>query len=250
MGNSFHLAFCDGACSGNPGPGGWGVVVRTADGRVIERGGAEAPTTNNRMEITAVAEVLRILLEIKEPLSNERPKATIYTDSRYVIQGITKWIHGWKRNGWKTATGSAVSNQELWEALLALWNEMKAHHRVALEYVPGHSGVVGNERADEIATAFAKDEKIELYRGDAAVYPRDLENLTVGKTPAKKSSSGKALGYLSLLEGKAIRHRNWGACEKRVKGKAKALFRKYTSADEEKQILTSWGVFPHDVKEE
>lgn len=253
-----HIGFCDGACSRNPGPGGWGSIVQTAEGYVIERGGAETETTNNRMEITALVQTLRVLIEYAKKNPNGAKLATVYTDSRYVIDGITKWIYGWKRNGWKTSTGGDVSNRELWELLSAAWAEAKTVLTVRLEYVAGHAGIVGNERADEIAVAytevakiFPQPKEVALFNGPALDYPRDITNISPGRvlTSKKKSTGGKAMGYLSVLEGKAIRHRSWGACEKRVKG-TRALFRKYTSEAEEKQILASWGVFAPDVKDE
>lgn len=137
------VAYTDGACSGNPGPGGWGVVMQARDGeRVIkerELSGGEAQTTNNRMELTAALEALRAL---------GKPTAVrIVTDSTYVRDGITKWVHGWKRNGWKTAAKKPVKNAELWQAL----DEAARAHDVTWDWVKGHAGHPENERADELA---------------------------------------------------------------------------------------------------
>ena len=137
------VAYTDGACSGNPGPGGWGVVMQARDGeRVIkerELSGGEAQTTNNRMELTAALEALRAL---------GKPTAVrIVTDSTYVRDGITKWVHGWKRNGWKTAAKKPVKNAELCEAL----DEAARAHDVTWDWVKGHAGHPENERADELA---------------------------------------------------------------------------------------------------
>ncbi|MHA3976377.1 ribonuclease HI [Halovulum sp. GXIMD14794] len=137
------VAYTDGACSGNPGPGGWGVVMQARDGeRVIkerELSGGEAQTTNNRMELTAAIEALRAL---------GRPTAVrIVTDSTYVRDGITKWVHGWKRNGWKTAAKKPVKNEELWRAL----DEAAQAHDVTWDWIKGHAGHPENERADELA---------------------------------------------------------------------------------------------------
>ncbi|RED11128.1 ribonuclease HI [Pontivivens insulae] len=139
------FAYTDGACSGNPGPGGWGVLLQAKDGdRLIkerELKGGDAQTTNNRMELMAAITALETL---------GRPTAvTIVTDSSYVKDGLTKWIHGWKRNGWKTASKKPVKNEELWKRLDAA----QERHDVAWEWVKGHAGHPENERADELARA-------------------------------------------------------------------------------------------------
>ena len=139
------FAFTDGACSGNPGPGGWGVLLqaKTGDQIVKERelSGGEAATTNNRMELLAAINALESL---------SRPSAiTIVTDSAYVKNGVTGWIHGWKRNGWKTAAKKPVKNEELWKRLDAA----QARHDVSWEWVKGHAGHEENERADALARA-------------------------------------------------------------------------------------------------
>jgi len=131
-------AFTDGACSGNPGPGGWGVLLRRA-GAEKELYGGETNSTNQRMELQAAIEALKAL---KRPC-----KITIYSDSKYVIQGITEWIHGWKRNGWKNAGKKPVANRDLWQAL----DTLNSTHEVTWQWVKGHAGHPGNERADELA---------------------------------------------------------------------------------------------------
>jgi ribonuclease HI len=135
----------DGACKGNPGIGGWGALLRAANGSEKELMGAEAHTTNNRMELTAAIEALKALT---------RPASVILsTDSNYVRDGITKWIHGWRRNGWKTADRKPVKNAELWQALL----DAAARHQVEWRWVKGHAGDPDNERADALAnTAIAR----------------------------------------------------------------------------------------------
>ncbi len=132
--------FTDGACSGNPGPGGWGAILRY-NGTEKELGGAEAETTNNRMELTAAIEALNAL---KSPC-----RVDLYTDSVYVRDGINSWIHGWKRNGWRTAARKPVKNAELWQALDAA----RQRHEVTWHWIKGHSGHPENERADELARA-------------------------------------------------------------------------------------------------
>jgi len=132
------LIYSDGACSGNPGPGGWGAILISGDHRK-EISGGEALTTNNRMELLAAISALEAL---KKPCQVE-----LYTDSQYVRQGITGWIHGWKRNGWRTADKKPVKNAELWQALDEAYNR----HKVTLHWIKGHAGHPENERADELA---------------------------------------------------------------------------------------------------
>jgi ribonuclease HI len=130
--------FTDGACKGNPGPGGWGAVIRS-DGREKELSGGEPLTTNNRMELLAA---IRALEALKKPCD-----VVLHTDSIYVRDGITKWIHGWRRNGWRTADRKPVKNAELWQELL----DAAAPHNVAWRWVKGHSGHAENDRADKLA---------------------------------------------------------------------------------------------------
>ncbi len=133
-------AFTDGACSGNPGPGGWGAILRW-NGVEKELSGCEALTTNNRMELTAAIAALEAL---------SRPvRVRIHTDSQYVRDGITRWIHAWKKNGWKTAAKKPVKNADLWQRLEAAC----ARHRIEWHWVRGHAGHPENERADALARA-------------------------------------------------------------------------------------------------
>jgi len=139
------IAYTDGACSGNPGPGGWGVLLQALDGdRIVkerEIEGGERETTNNRMELLAAINALESL---------SRPSAiTIVTDSAYVKNGVTGWIHGWKKNGWRTAAKKPVKNEDLWRRL----DEAQARHDVTWEWVKGHAGHPENERADALARA-------------------------------------------------------------------------------------------------
>jgi len=134
--------FTDGACRGNPGPGGWAALLRTG-GKELEIAGGETPTTNNRMELMAAIAALQAL---KRPC-----QVRLYTDSVYVRDGITKWIHGWRRNGWRTADKKPVKNAELWQQLM----EAAAPHRVEWHWVKGHSGHPENDRVDALACAEA-----------------------------------------------------------------------------------------------
>ena len=135
--------FTDGACKGNPGPGGWGAILRS-NGKERELSGGESPSTNNRMELMAAIEALNAL---KRPCHVQ-----LYTDSVYVRDGITKWIHGWRRNGWRTSDKKPVKNTELWQALL----DASEPHRIDWHWVKGHAGHPENERADALACAEAE----------------------------------------------------------------------------------------------
>lgn len=130
--------YTDGACKGNPGPGGWGVVLRSGQ-HEKELWGGEKETTNNRMELTAV---IRALEALKRPVS-----ACIYTDSKYVQKGISEWIHNWKRNGWRTSAKAPVKNADLWEQL----DKLVGQHKLEWIWVKGHAGDPGNEHADTLA---------------------------------------------------------------------------------------------------
>ena len=136
--------FTDGACKGNPGPGGWGAILRATrkDGEPTEKemSGSEAGTTNNRMELTAAIRALQAL--------NRPCQVELYTDSKYVIDGITKWVFGWQKKGWKTAANKPVLNEDLWRELL----EAARPHRVDWHWVKGHDGHPENERADQLAS--------------------------------------------------------------------------------------------------
>ncbi len=139
------IIYTDGACSGNPGPGGWGALMVARNGNSVlkerELCGGAADTTNNRMELQAAISALEAL---------ERPsKLTVVTDSAYVKGGVTGWIHGWKRNGWKTSARKPVKNVDLWKQL----DEAQARHKISWEWVKGHAGHPENERADELARA-------------------------------------------------------------------------------------------------
>ncbi len=132
--------YTDGACSGNPGPGGWGVLLRSGK-HEKELCGGEAETTNNRMEMMAVIKALEALKKTSD--------VTLYTDSKYVMQGITEWIDGWKAKNWKTASKKPVKNKDLWQQIDSLVQK----HNVEFQWVKGHAGHPDNERADELARA-------------------------------------------------------------------------------------------------
>jgi ribonuclease HI len=143
--------YTDGSSLGNPGPGGWGVVVIQNDKIIDEIGGYEKNTTNNRMEITAVIEALKYIKNKKTI------DVSIFADSNYVLLGITTWISNWEKNGWKTANKKQVLNQDLWKELILLVRESSG--KINWQKVKGHSGEIYNERADEIATSYASRQK-------------------------------------------------------------------------------------------
>jgi ribonuclease HI len=146
--------YTDGGCSGNPGPGGWGVVVYFSDGAIAELGGSDPQTTNNRMELQGAIAALRLWQR-----SGQHSPATLYTDSEYVQKGITQWVNGWQKRGWTTAAGKPVQNQDLWQELLSL---KQASPPLEWKTVPAHRGVAGNEAADAIASAFAQGKNPSL----------------------------------------------------------------------------------------
>lgn len=241
------MIFSDGACTGNPGPGGWGSVIVYPEGRVQELGGGNPETTNNRMEMVGA---LRGLAAIEAPAQSE---IEMFTDSTYVIRGITQWIWGWRNRGWKTAEGKDVTNRDLWEELSRQVARLKPaviHWR----YVRGHTGVPGNERCDEISVAFAKGRRIQLFDGPLLQYPlaihdvpEDLE-LPPVRTAEQQKKKEPAFSYLSYHGGIVHRHKTWAECERRVKGQSAAKFKKSKSSADEKEILKGWGLDPNKTE--
>ena len=223
--------FTDGSSRGNPGPGGWASVV-VEENKVTELGGAEKLTTNNRMELMAAVGGI-----------SHTPKHSgiiVYTDSKYLINGITSWIKGWKNNGWITKTKDDVVNKDLWMKL----DSVVKDRSVKWEYVGGHVGIVGNERCDHLATDFADGTSPKLYSGTLSGY--DLPNiLDVSHDPAamktKKSSSSrsnaKAYSYISSVGGAIHVDHSWAECEKRVKGKKGARYKKSLDVADEQAII-------------
>ena len=188
-------AATDGACSGNPGPGGWGALLRFEDGSVEEFGGHEPATTNNRMELQAALALLERLKQLPR-----HPDLTLRTDSKYLIDGLGSWIKGWKRKGWKTAAGKPVLNQDLWKAL-----DQARLEDVPLAYVKGHSGDPDNERVDRIAVAYSHNREPDLAVAAPAARqevedpaPQPLQQLLSRLELADRLATG---GYsLSLME--------------------------------------------------
>jgi ribonuclease HI len=244
------VVFTDGAAKRNPGPGGWGVVIVTPDGHVTELGGGAAMTTNNKMELGGAIAALTHLEQVAGRLA-------IYTDSTYVIQGIEQWVHNWRRRGWRTATGGEVLNRDLWEGLHALTSARPARS-IAWHYVRGHSGIPGNERVDAIADGFAVRGHVPLYVGPLIGYDVPILDLPDDTRVPRRSDStssstgsrravGPAYSYLSVVDGRPMRHATWAECERRVSGRAGARFKKAMSADDQAAVLRAWGFQPGDV---
>lgn len=225
--------FTDGAAKGNPGPGGYGAVVVLGD-TVQELGEAKTLTTNNEMELRAVVAALSVV--------PDDVTAEIYTDSKYVVEGATGWVFGWLRNGWKTKTGGDVLHKDVWQSLHA---ELQ---RVNVEWhkVPGHVGIIGNERADTIASDLGAGKSIDLYSGPRTGYEYEIENVSYDKAKAEERSAArkrqaqKAYSYVSLVDGVVQTHATWKECEARVKGKKGVRFKKSLSAADEKDIIADF----------
>jgi len=233
------IAFTDGSSLENPGCGGWGAVIVFKSDKVLEIGGGENKTTNNRMELTAAIEALRAV-------GNIRGDIEIHTDSQYVKNGITKWVYDWQQKNWKTSAKEPVLNRDLWEALIEEEKNRKQFGDISWQYVAGHLGHQSNERADTIAVAFAKKENIILFNGAISDYKIDLfkkpdEKISAELSQKKTRAKQKAYSYLSLVDGILKKHTTWAECETRVKNK-KAKFRKTISMKDEKDILDEWGI--------
>lgn len=222
--------FTDGSSMGNPGPGGWAAIISDKK-TATELGGFNPKTTNNRMEMTAAIEAINYISE--KDLSEA--EITVYTDSEYLINGITKWVFGWEERGWVTANKKTVLNKDLWQLLSAKVRDMEIEWR----YVEGHAGIAGNERVDTIATEFAAGKSPKLFNGDAKEYSVDIRNLApaYGKSSGQKTE--KVYSYLSMVDGEIKTHKTWKECEARVKGK-KARFKKTFSKADEEKIIKSW----------
>lgn len=239
------VAYSDGGCVGNPGPGGWGVHVEYPNGRVVELGGGEDATTNNRMELRAAIEAVRAI--------RDWPGAVIVTDSQYVLRGITEWIAGWKRRNWVTSGGQPVLNRDLWEELDGL-----DAARLAWRWTKGHAGTAGNERCDQIATWFANSVR-PLADGGPARQLSDKSDGRSGRSDGRSAGTPLARQraaakpppagtlYLSLVDGIPARHATWSECEQRVRGVKSARFKKVRGPAEERDVFAAWGVTADDL---
>ncbi len=231
--------FCDGACSGNPGPGAWACIVwDVKKGSVMEDADFDRQTTNNKMEMTACLKAL-------SQVPSHAEKVMVYSDSTYVLRGITQWIHGWKRRGWLTAEGQPVSNQELWQALDSCVNQIRRKSiPIEWHYVRGHADIPGNERCDQLAVALTQRVPVDLFHGDYSDYSVDLLKLPADTSlPPMKSktagSSAKSI-YVSQVAGQIQQHDSWSECEARVKGVSGAKFKKVKDEEEMAAVIRQW----------
>lgn len=227
------IIFTDGASQGNPGSGGWGAVISVTEesadtGRVMELGGHLKETTNNQAELTAVIESLAWAKE------NTAQAITVYTDSSYLIQGITNWRYNWQKNGWTTRQGDPVKNKELWQELITTQKNID----VTYEHVEGHAGIPANERADDIATAFASKKTPDLFSGPVGDYNTSLapETQKIADAPV----------YISLVDNQVKQHKTWEDCKQRVEG-VEAQYQKVKTVPERDELLSGWGKSPGDI---
>jgi ribonuclease HI len=265
--------FTDGSSRGNPGPGGWGaIVISTADhadkATVVELGGREELTTNNRMELMAVIQALHSIGELPQLSEKADEKADrliqINSDSAYVINGITKWVHGWVKKNWITSQKEEVLNRDLWEKLMDAVSSVEEKSgtrtgsgtvsagakgtKIIWNRIDGHVGIAGNERCDEIATSFADGQPVKLFSGKWADYSLqdvfnndDISPKKSGSESSSKSrSKAAAYSYVSSVDGVIQTHRTWAECSARVKGTRAARYKKALNAAEEAEIIKSW----------
>ena len=236
------VIFTDGSSLGNPGPGGYGAVMISSKlGEVIELGGSKPNTTNNEMELVAIVSALSYAVNNTEPLH-------IFTDSSYAINGATAWMYGWIKNGWKKKDGEEIKNRFHWETMYSLVTERGAD-TITWHHVPGHVGVPGNERVDDIARELAEGKDIELYRGTFSGYAiQNVLDIKIDEEAKKKKSHSKtkAYSYLSVIDKVVVRHKTWADTEARVRGQS-ARYKKAISAEHENEILKDWGFDQRDI---
>ncbi len=239
------IIYTDGASSGNPGPGGWAAVFRIGS-EVCEIGGADENTTNNRMEMMAAIEAIKAIN--KKNAAKNATEIFLYTDSTYLVKGITSWIFNWKRNNWRNNQKDPVLNKDLWIDLEEQVHGLKINWKI----VSGHAGVVLNNRVDEIAVSFSQSvknkdsNKPKLFAGHADTYefkvdhPTEEELKSKKTAPKKSKSSGKAYSYVSLLDGVIQKHKTWEDCKNRVHKQKKVLYKKTINEADEKELISKW----------
>lgn len=234
------IILTDGSSLGNPGPGGWGAIIVMPDHQVFEIGGKDTMTTNNRMELTAAIEALLKLKAIEAQFDS----IEIHTDSTYLKNGISSWVYTWEKNNWMTSTKESVQNQDLWQALIELARHHRNQGKIEWEKVKGHDGVLGNERADEIATGFSENGEFQLFTGGLEKYESLLGGSLFHKGTASKKTKSKpkskstkqAYSYVSCIDGTIFYDATWAECEKRVKGTKGAKYKKAMDVKDEKTI--------------
>ncbi len=247
MNSNLTIVYSDGSSRGNPGPGGWAAIVLNS-GIVTELGGRSEMTTNNRMEIEAPLRALEFLADKEIPSGQT---VYIYTDSKYVLQGATAWLYGWKKNGWMTAAKEPVSNQTEWQNIDRAMQVLRAREvKIEWRHVPGHAGEAVNERCDEIATTFADQKPIQLYDGAADAYEFQVSSLheriergeevhdELKAQKKQKKAKGPNDFYVSVVNGVYAEHATWAECEGRVKGVKGARFMRVGSDAEAQAFRT------------
>lgn len=242
------IIFGDGACSGNPGPGGYGAIILFPDHQVQELAESEPQTTNNRMEISAILKSIHFIMGSKH--FETADCVQIFTDSVYLIRGATQWMFGWKKRGWKNAAGEPIANPDLWMQMDKTLYQAKVQNpalKWEWNFVKGHAGIDGNERCDQLAVAMSKKDDIDIYSGPASSYSFDILKLPE-KRPlpemksAKEASIKKTSWYLSLVNGVLKSHATWSECEAVVKGRSGVKFKKVSSEEEASVVKKGWGV--------
>lgn len=240
------IIFTDGACSGNPGPGGWAYLVYFIENNhIIEAGGPQPNTTNNQMEMEAAYQALKYVETFSGLNSIE-----IFSDSKYLIQGVTEWISGWKKKGWKKSNGEDVLNQAFWLKLETQINRVSGFAQIKWKYVPAHSGIPSNERVDKISVEFSLGSLPKLQTGspDQLGYDPLADSQYSNSLIQKKNSNEIYLEqgkfqqplYLTLIDGVLQEHKTWVECEQRVKGVRQAKYKKVKSQGEYDSVLKSW----------
>lgn len=242
--NNYHpiQIFTDGATRGNPGPGGYGVVILDMQTQhVYEYGDGKKLTTNNEMELAAVLRALQVAAQKKYH------SFTLFTDSKYVHTGVTAWRFGWAKRGWTNKEGETIKNRELWQEVHKTLNTT-GFVDIQWVRVSGHMGVPGNERADTIATAFADDKKTDLAAGTidssqwaALAQVPSLEEIDAIRARKRAHTSGEGCWYISLIDGVVEDHQTWDECKKRTTG-VFSKYKKVCSEEEKAEVLAGWGV--------
>jgi len=246
------IIYTDGSSLGNPGPAGWGAVILVPDQnnsklkiesekcKVIELGGREKSSTNNRMEMMAVIQALKIVQKRKFKAKN----IEIYSDSAYLLNGITLWIYGWVKNNWQTKNGTSVLNKDLWEELYKVSNDLTFSYKINWIKVAGHSGIQLNERCDAIANSWAANNTTILFTGNLKDYQKLFGEITFQensiKSKNKKKNKKEAYAYVFNVDGKIGTVKTWADCQKKVTGKSKAKYQKVFSKTEEQDLIAQW----------
>jgi len=219
-------------------------MVMIVGPNVFERGGGSSQTTNNEMELTGLMAALQELVRL-----DFSGKVEVYLDSKYVLSGASRWIYSWAKSGWRTKDGSDVKNIDLWKKVYQFMGGLKNKVRFHWKYVPGHQGFPGNERADQIAVSYSKENPEELYEGPLDSYPlsvlnrlSEIEDFQYQSFSQPKKSNQAPVYYLSYVGGQVYRDKTWAQCSARVKNVSGAKYKKIKSSVEEEQTLQSWGV--------